>query len=504
MSSPDQSAPSQSAPSQSAPSQSAPYQTANARPLGEGFRCPVDSLLDVELAARAGGYRRRVASSYRALSPDELHYLPPGEMHVTPKMDGQLWYLVLDPDQAFLMSPRGAVLFGGLPLLKEAHGLLSKISRRTIIAGELIALRKEGRPRCGDIGAALGSDDDVGRIAFFGFDLLEGGPSGKEGPFEAHDDRMAGVEALLGGGKRLRVVPQKKAHSPDEVAAIFREWAEGGKGEGLVARAADGRIYKVKPIIHIDCVVVGYTIRGEDPSQVRSVLLGLIREGGAVQLVGSCGNFGPVSSRQELLKQIQPLDAEADYRQASRDGALYRFVKPELVMEIRISDVQSEDSKGLPVRQMVLDFRDGRWKALRQMPSVSLIHPRFTRLREDKAVTREEVRIEQVLERCVVEGASSAVEALTLPPSELLRREVYVKTTKGQRAVRKLLVWCTHKQEASPDYPAFVTCLVDYSPGRKDPIKRTVKPAPTAEVALRIADELIAQNIKRGWDPVAP
>jgi len=68
--------------------------------------------------------------------------------------------------------------------------------------------------------------------------------------------------------------------------------------------------------------------------------------------------------------------------------------------------------------------------------------------------------------------------------------------------VRKLVVWKTNKETEDPMYPAFVVHWTDYSPGRKDPLKRTVRLAPDKGLALEIADDLINSEIKRGWKPV--
>ena len=40
----------------------------------------------------------------------------------------------------------------------------------------------------------------------------------------------------------------------------------------------------------------------------------------------------------------------------------------------------------------------------------------------------------------------------------------------------------------------------DFSPGRKEPLQREVRVAPSLGEAQRIADEIIAENVKKGWD----
>jgi hypothetical protein len=83
-----------------------------------------------------------------------------------------------------------------------------------------------------------------------------------------------------------------------------------------------------------------------------------------------------------------------------------------------------------------------------------------------------------------------------------VRREVWTKTTKGQLAVRKLLVWQTNKAEGSQRYPAYVVHWTDYSAGRAEPLDRDVRPAPDEAAAQAIAQEFIDANIKKGWEKV--
>jgi hypothetical protein len=89
-----------------------------------------------------------------------------------------------------------------------------------------------------------------------------------------------------------------------------------------------------------------------------------------------------------------------------------------------------------------------------------------------------------------------------MPQSQVLRREVYVKVIKGVQSVRKLLVWKSNKETLDSDWPPYVVHWTDYSPTRKDPMKRTVRLAPNEEVAMSLASEMIAEEIKKGWNQV--
>jgi hypothetical protein len=286
--------------------------------------------------------------------------------------------------------------------------------------------------------------------------------------------------------------------------ALFTELVEGGKAEGLVVRSSQGAIYKIKPEFTIDAVILGFTRRTEDPQAVRSLLMGLTREDGRTQVAGFCGNLGSDDDRRKLMQRLTPLVCESTFRCPSSSGDLYTFVRPEVVAEINVTDLQPESSDGKPMRSMVLDHTaESGWKALVQMPTASWLHPVLVRIREDKSPGTVDTRFAQILERCVVGEAAAATQELNLPLSEVVTRRVWTKAAKGKVAVRKLLVWKTHKSDADPSYPAYVVHWTDYSAGRGTPLEREVRTAPSSELAEAIAAKLIEENVKKGWEEVA-
>lgn len=480
------------------------YTTDGARPLGQGLQSPAGSVVDHELLTTLRGYKRGVASRYRALVKDELlTSLPPGPLQVSPKVDGELWFLVFDGDDVFLAAPSGRVVSGDVPVLTEARAAASRAHARTIVAGELYAARSSGRPRVGDLANAMGGEDKaaVERMAFVAFDTLQGGA--KDGPERTpiYAERLASLGRLFEGGKRVRAVKTEVVTGGEAVAALFAEWVEGGKGEGLVIRGSDELIYKAKPTISIDAAVIGYTESSEGEDRVGSLLLGLVREDGQMQLIGSCGNM-PTEQRLAFMPVLQAMHADSNYRHANNRGALYRFVRPEIVVEIKVTDIQAEDSSGDPIERMILEWQDGAWRRVRELPGASILHPVFVRVRDDKRVDALDVRVAQVQERCVVPGIDRHADPVVLPPSEIIRREVYTKAAKGDVAVRKLVVWETHKHEVGRElgYPAYVVQFTDFSAGRKDPLQREVRLAASRTAAMTIADEMIAEGIKKGWE----
>ncbi|MFT5584629.1 MAG: hypothetical protein ACI9VR_002214 [Cognaticolwellia sp.] len=477
-----------------------------AKALGPGaFLCPEGSVTDPELAALAVGYKR-TSARYRAMVAEEIPELPHGELWTSPKIDGHLWIAVIEDGEVCLISHRNRVIYGDLPLIQEIKERIApKCSGRTLLAGELFALRREGRPRSGDVGSALagGEAAQVSRLGFYIFDLYRGGDA--EEPLAAGEyvARWPVLARLVGQGKRAQLIPTERLSGPDAVAKMFQEKVIDGKAEGLVVRTADQRTYKVKPAFDLDAVVIGFTEREGDDGQmlVRSVLLACMRTDRQLQIIGSCGNFGGDAERAAFYQELSPKVASTAYRYPSSSGALYRFVQPEQVIQVRVTDIQSEDGGGQPIQRMVISFdAESGWSAIRPMPGVSILHPVFQKRRPDKVVDAHDIRLAQVLERVELSESAAVAQVLDLPESSIVRREVWTKTTKGSLGVRKLVVWKTNKEEMDPGFSAFVVHWTDYSAGRKDPLKREVKLAPTRVLADALAEGLIVKNIKKGWE----
>jgi hypothetical protein len=321
----------------------------------------------------------------------------------------------------------------------------------------------------------------------------------------AYGDRLDAMRRLCEGGKRLQAIKTVEAADPDAVRDLFDDWVEGGKGEGLVARSkAMGRIFKIKPVFTLDAAVIAFTERADETDQVRSMLLAVMKENGQFQVIGSCGNMGTAAFRKEMHEELSPDAIGSGYSYASSSGALFKFVKPRVVVQVKVTDIQTEDSSGKNIKRMVLELGeddDGkpRWMPVAALTGVSILHPVFERIRDDKEVNTVDVRAQQVLERVYIENVDEKAEKIERPKSEVLRREVYVKVTKGKTAVRKLLVWKTNKEAHDEDWPAYVVHWTDYSPGRKDPLKRDVRLAPDEDAAEAIAEGMLTDGIKRGW-----
>jgi ATP-dependent DNA ligase len=102
---------------------------------------------------------------------------------------------------------------------------------------------------------------------------------------------------------------------------------------------------KVKEHKSADCVVVGVRWKGER-REVATLLLGLYRDDGGIDYVGSCAVGARL--RQEVAERVLPLLDEASERRFSEPnrwgtGDLEETaVQPQLVVEVRYDKVQGD------------------------------------------------------------------------------------------------------------------------------------------------------------------
>jgi hypothetical protein len=163
----------------------------------------------------------------------------------------------------------------------------------------------------------------------------------------------------------------------------------------------------------------------------------------------------------------------------------------------------SQTTRGGPVDRMVLDYRNNgtqQYKVVRRLPLAAVISPQFVRRREDKAPKKDDVRIEQVSSVVEVNLTDRDARELTLPKSQILRREVYTKAAKGETMVRKFVLWQTNKEDQSDEHPAFVAHFTDFSPNRAAPLAREIRISSSRAQIEALYGQMKAENIKKGWD----
>ena len=462
--------------------------------LGKATLETQGTFADKDLMSQLLAYRKIVAANYVLTSSADIERKLALPLLVSSKLDGELWFLLHD-GQWKLVSPTGRVIHGDIEVLAQASK--AGLDQASIFAGEL-HIMGQARTRVADLSAALGSaaKADTSKIGFAIFDLVSSPTLSAIGtPYTARYEEISKIAA----SENFFHAVSAATKSPAEVVELFdREIANGG--EGLVARAEDGRSFKVKPTKDLDAAIIGFieSREGDGSLVVRSLLFGLLNEDGSWIPVTTTGAVGDVAFRKELHQQLAPSVKASSYRRISgSSGVMYQLVEPRLVVELKCVDLQLEDLQGKAIKHPRLDYSADGWKVSGWSNSASVHNAVVIRLRNDKACTFEDIGWNQITRLIPIADVSDEIK---LGTSEVIRRQVWSKEGSGKVDVRKLLIWKTNKEAAG--YPAYVVHWTDYSSTRKSPLDREVRLAPNEKEAVKIAEAMITENIKTGWSEV--
>jgi hypothetical protein len=466
--------------------------------LGDYGVAPATALADVGLLSRVQEYRRLIGSRIMAIGKEDIRSrVPAGPSHVSRKVDGEFTVLVVDGGEAFTLNPGGTVRIG-LPFMAEAARLVQAAGKaRAIVCGELYVARPDGaRSRIHDVMRAAGrpqTREELDSLRFAAFDLLD--------PLPTYGETFGELVRLFGEGKRVHPVETALVHSAGEVEEKFRLWVEDEGGEGVVVRTPAAGSFKVKTRHTLDVVVVGFTEGADDrKGMLHDLLVALMRKDGTFHLLARVGGGFSDDERRGFLSDLRDLAADSEYTEVNPDHLAYQMVRPEWVIEISCLDVLAQTTRGGPIERMVLgwDPAAARYGVVRRLPLATLISPNFLRRRQDKSVRPDDLRLEQLAEVVEITHVDKQASTMTLAKSEILRREVYVKTLKGKKMVRKLVLWKTNKDQDGP-WPAFVACVTDFSPNRATPLERDLRVSSSAEQIEALWTQLKTEYVVGGW-----
>ena len=452
--------------------------------------------IDSEIAEIATKYKNSYCRGFISINPEQIgSKLGGSEYFVTRKIDGELGVLFYDGKETLLVNSSGKGR-AGLPCLEEAKEHLKKEGiGSAVLACELYAEESGGRTRIYDVLAALGKEGDVSSLRLAVFDIVEL----DETPFkpDLYSETHSRISEIFSSGRSINPVPMKSFSSRNEVSDIFDTWVKDENAEGIVVHSEMPQVFKIKPRHQIDAVIIGYTEGdGENTGSIREILLALMKKNGNLQIIGKTGNGFSDDQKKDMFKLLSGKHIESDYIETDSRNMAFHMVIPETVIEIAVTDILTENSKGNILKPVLKPEKD-QITFIRTGPGVSLLHTSFERIRDDKSANLPDIRFEQVSSLVYVkEEPDNKTE---LNKSKMISRDVYRKESKGNIMVLKIITWKTNKEKDDPRFPGYVMHFTNFSSGRKDPLKREIRISSSEKQILEISEEYIEKNVKKGW-----
>ncbi|AKS31147.1 ATP-dependent DNA ligase [Mycolicibacterium goodii] len=297
-----------------------------------------------------------------------------------PKWDGFRALVFRDGDDVVLQSRNGKELGRYFPELLDA--LRDELVDRCVLDGEVVVPREiaaDARSKTGRGRIRLDWESLSQRIHpaqsritmlaqqtpahFIGFDALATGDRSllKE-PFRVRREALA--EAV---NKKRWCHVTRSTEDP----ALATEWLktfEGAGLDGVIAKRLDGpylpgkrEMVKVKHHRDADCVAMGYRIH-KSGEGIGSILLGLYRDDGELQMVGGAASF-TAKDRLKLLRELEPLREGDEMREGDpsrwNSAADKRWIplRPEKVCEVAYDQMEGNSVEGRRFRHAVKFLR---------------------------------------------------------------------------------------------------------------------------------------------------
>lgn len=409
-----------------------------------------------------------------------------GISYVTKKMNGELAVVIYE-DGICVVVNANDMAKAKLPTLEEAAEKLKKANiTKAIFIAELYAI-VDGVDKVSYVSNALSNDTSKLNLAFFDILEIDGNrPNGDYGVIHAELNRVFGTSGTS------HSVWMKKVSGKQEISDIFKTLCLDANAEGLVVRSASSIVYKIKPKHSLDCVIVGYT--SADNEHIRNLLIALMDNNDRYHVIGKLGVGLDESLSRNLYSQLSASTCQSSYVDADGSKLGFRFVKPELVLEISVNDINNENLEGT-ISNPLLSF-GGDYSLERFVAGISLTHSVIDRIRDDKKANKDEVSISQINDFIATDPESDNVE---LSNSTLVVRDVYVKTTKDKTAVQKFMVFQTNKSD-NKNFLSYMFFYTDFSEGRKDPLKTEIRVSDSKDQIMEIYKSYVSDNVKKGWN----
>ena len=438
-------------------------------------------------------YKLNQASKYIPVRGDEIltKVFECEKYSISTKYDGHLCFIVKDKSGVHLLNFNGEP-FERKDLIDESITLLDK---EGIIVGEIFNFKENERTRSFDLVKNLKNNDSSIKIVVFDIINFDGTSYEKS----LWDEKKELIDKLFSNGKNIFSIEEIEVTSRKDIQTEFEDRVINKNQEGLIVRGFNGPIFKIKPKLTFDFVVLGYSLGYSDNfNLLKELLFGIIIEKDEFLIIGKVGGGFTIEQRTSLLEGLQNLKVDSNLIEPSGSKTPFTFIKPEKVIEVESVDIVNNTSDQI-IKKSVIKFDKNKYSKINKKPSVSLISPVFKGFRDDKKVEADQVGLVQITR--LIELKNEITETSNKSNSKILKKEIYFKEMKGVKMVKKYFLWDTNS--STEDYPKFVFYKIDYSPSRGDKLQRDIKVSNNQSQIETIFSDQIETDIKKGWELVS-
>jgi len=309
-----------------------------------------------------------------------IDIMGPQTATISIKMDGELVAIYYDNGKAETVTNRGTIRTG-FPAIDEVAQIL-KDHKKAAFMGELYAVDESGQPQSYMKAATIVRNPDSGKdnlLRLGVFDIIE--IDDKDLTTETIENKVKIINQIFKDGKFVHPAPTVEGDAK-KVEELW-EQAESQGWEGLVVHYG-GMMYKVKPIMSYDMVIVAVTKSPKFVEQIGAVLCAFMDKEGKFRLNGTVGGGFTDEEKARLLEWAERNKVREDEEKIWVDP----FKEP-LIVEVEAMEVNIK-------KRPKMEYKDKKWVQIEDDWSGILRFPHAKRFREDKSPKPQDVSIDQL------------------------------------------------------------------------------------------------------------
>ena len=434
-------------------------------------------------------YKNTQSSKYIPVRGDEIltRVFEFEKYFVSTKIDGHLCF-ILKKGKEVVMANFNGKLFDRSELIDELNKNIG--GNDGLFVGEIYVYKNGERTRSFDLTKGLSEINT--RIKIGVFDLLQ--YNGKAFEESEWEKKKKIIKDLFSKGEIIHAVKEIELTSRKEIVNEFNQRVNDDNQEGIIVRGLNGPTFKIKPTLTFDFVVLGFALGySDDFTLLKELLFGVLIKENTFLITGKVSTGFSMEQRKSLVKDLEKIKVSSKVIETSGSNIPFTMIKPSLVIEIESLDIINSNTDGV-ISKSVLSF-DTEFSKINNSPSVSLISPIFKGIREDKEVTENQTGLSQITR--IIELVDEKNKKQSKKPSLIIKKEIYLKETKGVKMIKKYFLWETNSESST--YPRYVFYKIDYSPTRSDKLQRDVKISNNLDQMNKIYQKQIDSDIKKGW-----
>ena len=446
----------------------------------------------IEIKKTIKDYKNLRASRYIPVRGDEIgtRVFELDKYYISTKIDGHLCFLINYKDNKLICNYNGNT-FNRNELLEEF--LKTVGDNEGVFVGEIFSYKENDRTRSFELKKHLSDKKSDIRIGVF--DIIES----QNETFSENDwiRKKKILNSVFSKSELIFAVKELELKSRKDIQNEFNSRVNEKNEEGLIVRGESGPVFKIKPTLNFDFVIMGYVVGyTDDPTLLKELLFGVNLEKDKFLIIGKVSSGFSIDDRKKMVSKFEKIQVDANIIEVSGSKIPFTMVKPIHIVEIESTDIINSTSDGF-IKKYSINFKD-KYSFDKKTNSVSLTTPVYTRFRDDKKVNLNDIGINQITR--VIEIPEEESDTSVKPKSKIINKEIYTKTMKGATNVKKFLVWDTASND--DNYPKFVYYKIDYSPSRASKLNRDIKVSDDKKQIQKIFTNEIESNIKKGWNKI--